>query len=614
MGYGTIGLYYGAVTGNGTAGPSNVALYMDTAGKIGIANSSPSYALDVTGSINSTGSIYVRGTNYLITYGGTSGYTYMNTDSNGYGFMKAAGTYLYMGGGGANTLIVTNNGMSINTGAAPNYTLDVGGSANVSGKYFVGGAVQPVTYSLPNTEGTAQYIFLGTWYPSGQTGKRLTITMGCGSGYNSANSQLSKVELIVTTANGVDPQTGTGGGSFYGAAVAINSTGLGSAYSPSTFRIVQGTTTQFLIYANCPLFTGGSFYTVSLASGDSWTNSSTLYGATGPTSSTYLDVTPSVSILSTAGNVGIGTTSPGYTLDVNGNTKTSNMYVYGNPANAGVARIILGPNPSAGNLDYCSMIESSNSNAGNYQSWMKFYTHDGATSGGDPTLRMSIDNIGRVGIGQANPGYTLDVAGNINSTGNFFTRGGYLTAYGTGSAFDSNTYIVTDCNGYGFLKTSGTYLTLGAQQANTLSIASNAMSINTGAAPSYTLDVGGSCRVWNGTNGVLATSGATSWATTSDSNLKNVIAPITNATSSFEAVTPVYYSWKSDDSNIQQVGVIAQEIQQVVPEAIGSFSIGSNDYLSVRYTELIPHLIAAVKELSARLSNVEAKLAATTGS
>lgn len=432
--------------------------------------------------------------------------------------------------------------MSINTGAAPSYTLDVGGSANVSGKYFVGGAVQPVTYSLPNTEGTAQYIFLGTWYPSGQTGKRLTITMGCGSGYNSANSQLSKVELIVTTANGTNPQTGTGGGSFYGAAVAINSTGLGSAASPSTFRIVQGTTTQFLIYANCLSFTGGSFYTVSLASGDSWTNSSTLYGATGPTSSTYLDVTPSFSILSTAGNVGIGTTSPVFTLDVVGNARSSNhMVVTSAYAQNALSRIILGPAGQTANLDYCSLIQSRCTPDNNYASYLSFWTHSSATTGGDPTNRMEIDSSGTI----------------------------YFTNY----------------------------------TAGTLSI--------------------------TGSSGQVSSS--------SDRRLKSNIEYVQdNATSVIMALKPARYTWLSDPSNVQ-IGFIAQDVETVIPEAVdgkkydyqwkkdieGKPVVDENGQLVLtdepRYRGLsdrpvIAMLVKAFQEMSARLSNVEAKLAATTGS
>jgi hypothetical protein len=158
-------------------------------------------------------------------------------------------------------------------------------------------------------------------------------------------------------------------------------------------------------------------------------------------------------------------------------------------------------------------------------------------------------------------------------------------------------------------------LTIAASYVSLLNTSGSAMSVGiaiaAATAPTNTLEVNGSCRIWNGTNGLLAASGATSWGTTSDSNLKNVIAPITNATKSLELVTPVYYSWKSDISNTRQIGVIAQEIQQAVPEAVGQFPIDSNDYLSVRFTELIPHLITAVKELSARLSNVEAQLART---
>jgi hypothetical protein len=948
---------------------------MDTSGKIGIGTTSPSYALDVNGSINSTGSIYVRGTNYLITYGGTSGYTYMNTDSNGYGFMKAAGTYLYMGGGGANTIVVTNNGMSVNTGAepaytldvngnsrilrnantstsvfgtsnetlslmspcngytggvasiyfgnatanyplariyaqdasgggsyqsrlvfqtnanssymaermrieaggnvgincnAPAYTLDVAGSANVSGKYFVGGAVQPVTYSLPDTVGTAQWIFLGTWNPTGQTGRKLTIIMTSGSGYNASSSQQSRVELLVTTANGSSSQTGTGGGPFYAAASAVNNSGLGGAASPSAFRIVQGTTTQFLIYANCPMFIGGSFYDVSIASGDLWTNSSTLYGTTGPTSSTYLDVTPSFSIVSTAGkvgigttspnytldvagttrlgspvngalstgfyhnplgsiafafagqttacnagggvfgvystdatdsnvggsialggrsydfgggalyqtyakiwgvstdggyhgafvvstqqdgglaermridnfgrmgigqnspqyifdvntgsntairigprqyvgtaadtttyglersrheirfagyrdalidkisskivninkqtyggtsvrqliqsgdlafftcppdtvdadntvermrimdngNVGIGTTSPGYTLDVNGNTKTSNMYVYGNPANAGVARIILGPNPSAGNLDYCSMIESSNNNAGNYQSWMKFYTHDGASSGGDPTLRMSIDNIGRVGIGQANPGYTLDVNGTVNasSAGSAGTMRIRLTPTGTTTNPAGSRLLVGSIemgNGYGpWLNTyqaSGLY-----QDAMDFSICTNVQANDATLAERLTVlsgsKAGGACKVGINCNvpaytlhvsgAIYATGAITS---NSDGRLKNILAPISNGLAILQPLNPVSFTMKDDITSRVKYGFIAQEISNIFPELV--YEVPDEEKtLHMTYSDLIGPLVSAVKELSARLSNVEAKLAATTGS
>jgi hypothetical protein len=216
------------------------------------------------------------------------------------------------------------------------------------------------------------------------------------------------------------------------------------------------------------------------------------------------------------------------------------MYVYGNPANAGVARIILGPNPAAGNLDYCSMIESSNSNAGNYQSWLKFYTHDGASSGGDPTLRMSIDNIGRVGIGQANPGYTLDVNGTTRSqkllgtltntgaiapispfaaqNGNPNTGGSLAQiefqyrdgGYNHYIATRHNSVVANNKSAIDFwlhsTTTSDGSTAPGTANVNMMSVTAAGVGINN-STPSYTLDVGGQIRIYEttGTNVVAGT-------------------------------------------------------------------------------------------------------------
>jgi hypothetical protein len=74
-------------------------------------------------------------------------------------------------------------------------------------------------------------------------------------------------------------------------------------------------------------------------------------------------------------------------------------------------------------------------------------------------------------------------------------------------------------------------------------------------------------------------------------------------------MTPVYYTLYADTSNLRRVGLIAQEVLPHFPETV---SEGVSGMYSLRYTELVAPLVAAVKELSARLSNVEAKLAATT--
>ena len=264
---------------------------------------------------------------------------------------------------------------------------------------------------------------------------------------------------------------------------------------------------------------------------------------------------------------------------------------------------------------------------------IEFWTNNSTTAAGSSGASVSNLNIlaltsgkpaaftggqtvsGSVGINQIIPACGLDVNGAIACSNGLHVQA-YANGYYNGAPTYGIGYSTTVVNSAAAkaVQISGYYgltFATGGAYPNAISVdTSGRVGINT-VSQSYTLDVNGSCRIWNGTTGLLATSGSTSWGTASDSNLKNVIAPITNATKSLELVTPVYYSWKSDISNTRQIGVIAQEIQQAVPEAVGQFPIDSNDYLSVRFTELIPHLITAVKELSARLSNVEAQLART---
>jgi hypothetical protein len=111
--------------------------------------------------------------------------------------------------------------------------------------------------------------------------------------------------------------------------------------------------------------------------------------------------------------------------------------------------------------------------------------------------------------------------------------------------------------------------------------------------------------------GVTLANGTQSWTTASDSRLKTVIEPISNATAGFETITPMYFTLNADTDKIRRIGVIAQEILPHFPETVSQSGDGM---YNVRYSELIAPLITAVKELSGRLSNVEAKLAATTTS
>ena len=129
------------------------------------------------------------------------------------------------------------------------------------------------------------------------------------------------------------------------------------------------------------------------------------------------------------------------------------------------------------------------------------------------------------------------------------------------------------------------------------------------AYDTYTIAAGASA-----SGGVALSSGATAWASASDARLKNVTGTYTNALADIAQIEPVKFTWKSDVENKPQVGVLAQSVIGVVPEAVDSdVRVSKEDdteYMSVRYTELIPLMIAAIQELNAKVTALEAKLEA----
>jgi hypothetical protein len=113
--------------------------------------------------------------------------------------------------------------------------------------------------------------------------------------------------------------------------------------------------------------------------------------------------------------------------------------------------------------------------------------------------------------------------------------------------------------------------------------------------------------------GVQLSSGATSWASASDERLKNVTGTYTNALADIAQLKPVKFTWKSDTENKPQVGVLAQSVEKVVPEAVDHIRVDKEDeteYLGVRYTELVPLLIASIQEQQALITSLTARIEA----
>lgn len=102
---------------------------------------------------------------------------------------------------------------------------------------------------------------------------------------------------------------------------------------------------------------------------------------------------------------------------------------------------------------------------------------------------------------------------------------------------------------------------------------------------------------------ISVTATATSYNTSSDGRLKTDFQPI--SADLIDQVDVYDHAWK--DKTERAHGVIAQDLFEVFPQAVTK---GENpdDMWSVDYSKLVPILIASIKDLRARLAQVEASL------
>jgi hypothetical protein len=107
-----------------------------------------------------------------------------------------------------------------------------------------------------------------------------------------------------------------------------------------------------------------------------------------------------------------------------------------------------------------------------------------------------------------------------------------------------------------------------------------------------------------GVGGVYLDYGMTSWGSLSDERLKNIDSEILNATKSLMTLRTVRYSLKEDKRKKINLGLIAQDVIKVFPEAV---DIQNNEIgtMGVRYTELIPVLVKAIQELNEKIENLK---------
>ena len=88
----------------------------------------------------------------------------------------------------------------------------------------------------------------------------------------------------------------------------------------------------------------------------------------------------------------------------------------------------------------------------------------------------------------------------------------------------------------------------------------------------------------------------------SDINLKTDVCDLTNALDLISSIRGVTFNWK--ETGKQDVGVIAQEVQKILPEAVHQTQEG---FLTVDYIRLIPILIESIKTLKTEIEILKQK-------
>ena len=104
---------------------------------------------------------------------------------------------------------------------------------------------------------------------------------------------------------------------------------------------------------------------------------------------------------------------------------------------------------------------------------------------------------------------------------------------------------------------------------------------------------------------------ATGTCCASDVRFKKNVETLSDPLSRVSQLRGVEYDWRCDEfsergfSTDRQIGLIAQEVREVVPQAVIEQSDG---YLAVDYARLVPVLIEAIKEQQKRIESLENKL------
>jgi hypothetical protein len=256
---------------------------------------------------------------------------------------------------------------------------------------------------------------------------------------------------------------------------------------------------------------------------------------------------------------------------------------------------------------------------------LSFYTNN--------ALAAQIDTSGNVGIGTANPARKLTIQaddtnalpssttaqlriqGNTNSNYQMYVGLDTTTGYG----YIQPTLVGTSylnlalCQGGGnvLVGTTSAFIALPLNLQGSGSLGQLGLR-NSGATAgkywSFGPNASNNIICYNNSSvGVYIVDGGTSWTGTSDERLKTDLKPIENAAEKVSTLRAVTGRFIADEENKSRAFLIAQDVQKVLPEAVDA---SDPEKLGIAYTDVIPLLVAAIKEQQTIINELKSRIEA----
>lgn len=234
----------------------------------------------------------------------------------------------------------------------------------------------------------------------------------------------------------------------------------------------------------------------------------------------------------------------------------------------------------------------------------------GSISGGSLNI-----GSGAITTGSINASDEIRGASLVTTSGAVFLNSGlsaFMSYDGTNILFNKPTYTPGNIvSGSGFIS-AGTISYNYSYTGNSVQLAPNqSSSVFSKSGTASTNQI-----VFNNDNGqvgfINTIGSSTGYGTSSDYRLKTNISPMIGALNAVSALKPCTYEWKV--SGLGGEGFIAHELQEVIPHAVMGEKDAVNEDGSIRpqgidYGKIVVHLVAAIQELTAKVDELEKKVA-----